>query len=134
VKYIIGYTNKEYLIGELLLPKKTYTAEEKLRGKSEVTPVSEEDLKVLAQNTVFAGLLEQKKIRILDKQPEWALSGETREAGYKKRIAELQKTADTVDELNTKVNALETEKETIVSEAQKRIDDLEAELAALKKE
>lgn len=133
-KYIIGYTSREYLIGNYLIPKKNYNEEEKTRGKKAVLTVTEDDLKILQNNPIFAGLLEQKKVRILDKEPAWAQSGEAREAGYKARIAELEKAVPgKVKGLKEQVNTLEAEKAQIVDEAQKRINELEAEVAALKK-
>lgn len=134
-KYIIGYTSREYLIGAYLLPKKNYNEEEKTRGKKAVLTVTEEDLKILQTNPIFKGLLEQKKVRILDQEPAWAQSGEAREAGYKARIAELEAKGSSkkVKDLESAVDKLETEKTQIIDEAQKRITDLEAELAALKK-
>ena len=132
--YIIGYTSVEYNVGGILLPKKTYTAEEKATGKKEVTKVNEVELKTLRANKVFVALENTKKIRVLDQLPSWAVSGADREAALQARIKELEGKGVS-KKVSTLEAALETsnkEKENITNEAQKVIDELRAENEQLK--
>lgn len=97
-KYIIGYTNVEYRIGDVLLPKRNYDDFEKHHGKKAYSEVTEEQLAVLKENSVFNTLLDNKIIRVLDHIPNFALSGEDRanqrlretEKKYTKQIDKLQ--------------------------------------------
>lgn len=126
-KYIIGYTNLEFNVGGLLLPKKVYTEEEKARGKKNILPVTDEDITMLESNKVFKTLLDTKKIRILDKLPSWAVSGVEREAALQAKITALEATSVTKENHEAAINE-------ITAEAQKVIDDLRAQLAAKNKE
>lgn len=139
--FIIGYTMTEYLLNGILIPKKVYTSEEKARGKKEAVKVSEEQLAVLRSNKVFAALENNKKLRILDKQPAWAVSGADREAALQARIKELEAKKDKgsskdtgkVSELKAALKEAEEKTEAVTQEAQKVIDELRAEIAELKK-
>ena len=146
--FIIGYTMQEYLVGGVLLPKKVYTSEEKAKGKKEAVKIDGDTLESLRQNKVFKALEATKKIRVLDKQPAWTISGVDREAALMARIKELEskkpsgKNVDLEKALkeakkeadNAKKEADNAKKETdnATKEAQKVIDELRAELAALK--
>lgn len=131
MKYIIGYTNLETVVGTILIPKKVYTEEEKARGKKNYTAISEEDLKSLRTNKVFNSLEEGKKLRVLDKLPGWAAAGGERETQLQAQNKALE------DELKKK----DSEKQAIVDEATSTIEDLrkeneqlKAQLAAVPKE
>lgn len=87
-KYIIGYTNIEYRIGSVLLPKRNYNDFEKQHGKKAYSEVTEEELAVLKDNKVFNTLLDNKMIRVLDHIPNFALSGEDR---AKQELLEMKK-------------------------------------------
>ena len=129
--YIVGYTEVEFLVEGVLLPKKVYSSEEKARGKKEITEVGDVVLAQLRANKVFIALETAKKIRVLDKLPGWAVSGADREAALKERIKELEsKKGNSQDK--QKIKDLEAEKESITAEAQKVIDALRAENAQLK--
>ena len=132
--YIIGYTSVEYNVGGILLPKKTYTAEEKATGKKEVTKVNEVELKTLRANKVFVALENTKKIRVLDQLPSWAVSGADREAALVAKIKELEgkKVPGKVSALEAELSAAKAETETVTNEAQKVIDELRAENEQLK--
>lgn len=132
--YIIGYTAVEYNVDGILLPKKTYTAEEKATGKKEVTKVSEEQLVILRANKVFMALENTKKIRVLDNLPSWAVSGADREAALMTRIKELEskKAPGKVTALEAELTAAKAATETVTAEAQKVIDELRAENEQLK--
>lgn len=139
--FIIGYTMQEYLVGGVLLPKKVYTSEEKAKGKKEAMKIDGDTLESLRQNKVFKALEAAKKIRVLDKQPAWAVSGADREAALQARIKELEAKKDKghskdtgkVSELKAALKEAEEKNEAITKEAQKVIDELRAELAQLKK-
>ena len=122
--YIIGYTFNEYLIGNILVPKKVYTEEEKARGKKNYTEVSEDDLKALRTNKVFLALEAGKKLRVLDKLPGWAVTGGERETQLQAQNRALE------EELKNK----DAEKQAIVDEATLTIDDLRKQNEELKKQ
>ena len=129
--YIIGYTFNEFLIGDVLVPKKVYTEEEKARGKKNFTEVSDKTLEALRTNNVFNALESTKKLRVLDKLPGWAVSGGEREAALQAQTKEL--TAKN-SELAEALAAKDVEKQAIVDEATLTIDDLRKEIAKLKGE
>lgn len=139
--FIIGYTMQEYLVGGVLLPKKVYTSEEKAKGKKEAMKIDGDTLESLRQNKVFKALEATKKIRVLDKQPAWAVSGVDREAALRARIKELESKKPSGKNVDLEKALKEAKKETdnakketdnVTKEAQKVIDELRAELAALK--
>ena len=139
--FIIGYTMQEYLVGGVLLPKKVYTSEEKAKGKKEAMKIDGDTLESLRQNKVFKALEATKKIRVLDKQPAWAVSGVDREAALMTRIKELESKKPSGKNVDLEKALKEAKKETdnakketdnVTKEAQKVIDELRAELAALK--
>ena len=139
--FIIGYTMQEYLVGSVLLPKKVYTSEEKAKGKKEAMKIDGDTLESLRQNKVFKALEATKKIRVLDKQPAWAISGVDREAALMARIKELESKKPSGKNVDLEKALKEAKKETdnakketdnVTKEAQKVIDELRAELAALK--
>lgn len=139
--FIIGYTMQEYLVGGVLLPKKVYTSEEKAKGKKEAMKIDGDTLESLRQNKVFKALEATKKIRVLDKQPAWAVSGVDREAALMARIKELESKKPSGKNVDLEKALKEAKKETdnakketdnVTKEAQKVIDELRAELAALK--
>lgn len=139
--FIIGYTMQEYLVGGVLLPKKVYTSEEKAKGKKEAMKIDGDTLESLRQNKVFKALEATKKIRVLDKQPAWAVSGVDREATLMARIKELESKKPSGKNVDLEKALKEAKKETdnakketgdVTKEAQKVIDELRAELAALK--
>lgn len=139
--FIIGYTMQEYLVGGVLLPKKVYTSEEKAKGKKEAMKIDGDTLESLRQNKVFKALEATKKIRVLDKQPAWAISGVDREAALMARIKELESKKPSGKNVDLEKALKEAKKETdnakketdnVTKEAQKVIDELRAELAALK--
>lgn len=125
--YIVGYTNLEFNVEGLLLPKKTYTQEEKARGKKDFLAVSEDDMKKLQANKVFNTLLATKKIRVLDKLPSWAVTGVEREAALQAKISALETTSVTKENHEAAINA-------VTAEAQSVIDDLRAQLAEATKD
>lgn len=125
--YIIGYTNLEFNVEGLLLPKKTYTPEEKARGKKDFLAVSADDMKKLQTNKVFNTLLASKKIRVLDKLPSWAVTGVEREAALQAKISALEATSVTKENHEAAINA-------VTAEAQVVIDDLRAKLAEATKD
>ena len=125
--YIVGYTNLEFNVEGLLLPKKTYTQEEKARGKKDFLAVSEDDMKKLQANKVFNILLATKKIRVLDKLPSWAVTGVEREAALQAKISALETTSVTKENHEAAINA-------VTAEAQSVIDDLRAQLAEATKD
>lgn len=125
--YIVGYTNLEFNVEGLLLPKKTYTQEEKARGKKDFLAVSEDDMKKLQANKVFNTLLDTKKIRVLDKLPSWAVTGVEREAALQAKISALETTSVTKENHEAAINA-------VTAEAQSVIDDLRAQLAEATKD
>lgn len=125
--YIVGYTNLEFNVEGLLLPKKTYTQEEKARGKKDFLAVSEDDMKKLQANKVFNTLLATKKIRVLDKLPSWAITGVEREAALQAKISALETTSVTKENHEAAINA-------VTAEAQSVIDDLRAQLAEATKD
>jgi len=139
--FIIGYTMTEYLLNGILIPKKVYTSEEKARGKKEAMKIDGDTLESLRQNKVFKALEAAKKIRVLDKQPAWTISGADREAALQARIKELEakkdkgssKDTSKVSELKAALKEAEEKTEAVTQEAQKVIDELRAELAELKK-
>lgn len=100
-KYIIGYTNVEYRIGDILLPKRNYNDFEKHHGKKAYSEVTEEQLAVLKENSVFNTLLDNKMIRVLDHIPNFALSGEDR-ANQKLRETE-KKYTEQIDKLQAEL-------------------------------
>ena len=126
-KYIVGYTNLEFNVEGLLLPKKTYTQEEKARGKKDFLAVSEDDMKKLQANKVFNTLLATKKIRVLDNLPSWAVTGVEREAALQAKIAVLETTSVTKENHEAALSA-------VTAEAQAVIDDLRAKLAEATKD
>lgn len=139
--FIIGYTMQEYLVDGVLLPKKVYTSEEKAKGKKEAMKIDGDTLESLRQNKVFKALEATKKIRVLDKQPAWAISGVDREAALQARIKELESKKPSGKNVDLEKALKEAKKETdnakketdnVTKEAQKVIDELRAELAALK--
>lgn len=139
--FIIGYTMQEYLVGGVLLPKKVYTSEEKAKGKKEAMKIDGDTLESLRQNKVFKALEATKKIRVLDKQPAWAVSGVDREAALMARVKELESKKPSGKNVDLEKALKEAKKETdnakketgdVTKEAQKVIDELRAELAALK--
>lgn len=139
--FIIGYTMQEYLVAGVLLPKKVYTSEEKVKGKKEAVKIDGDTLESLRQNKVFKALEATKKIRVLDKQPAWAVSGVDREAALMARIKELESKKPSGKNVDLEKALKEAKKETdnakketdnVTKEAQKVIDELRAELAALK--
>ncbi len=139
--FIIGYTMQEYLVAGVLLPKKVYTSEEKAKGKKEAVKIDGDTLESLRQNKVFKALEATKKIRVLDKQPAWAISGVDREAALMARIKELEskkpsgKNVDlekALKEAKKEADNAKKETDNVTKEAQKVIDELRAELAALK--
>lgn len=139
--FIIGYTMQEYLVDSVLLPKKVYTSEEKAKGKKEAMKIDGDTLESLRQNKVFKALEATKKIRVLDKQPAWAISGVDREAALMARIKELEskkpsgKNVDlekALKEAKKEADNAKKETDNVTKEAQKVIDELRAELAALK--
>lgn len=111
-KYIIGYTNVEYRIGDVLLPKRNYNDFEKHHGKKAYTEVTEEQLAVLKENSVFNTLLDNKMIRVLDHIPNFALSGE--------------------DRANQKLKETEKKYKETEKKYTEQIDKLQAELAEAK--
>jgi len=82
MKYIIGYTSYEYVIGGIRIPKKTASRTEQ-PGPLGVTAVTEEQLAELNKNKLFQRLLEAKSIKILDTRPSWAVTST-------EKISELQ--------------------------------------------
>lgn len=100
-KYIIGYTNVEYRIGDVLLPKRNYNDFEKNHGKKAYSEVTEEQLAVLKENSVFNTLLDNKMIRVLDHIPNFALSGEDR-ANQKLKETE-KKYTEQIDKLKAEL-------------------------------
>jgi hypothetical protein len=100
-KYIIGYTGVEYFIGDVLIPKRSYTEFERQHGKKPYAEVSEEQLETLKKNKVFNTLLQNKMIRVLDHIPNFALSGEDR---ANRRLAEAEKRyTDEVEKLKAEL-------------------------------
>lgn len=87
-KYIIGYTAVEYDINSILLPKRSYTEFEKQHGKKAYAEVTDEQLAMLKENSIFNTLLQNKMLRILDHIPGFALSGEDR---ANRKLAEVEK-------------------------------------------
>lgn len=69
MKYIIGYTPFAYDILGVVIPKK-----EVVRTEAGAVPVTEAQLKELADNSTFISLVEQKSIKVLDTKPSWAIS------------------------------------------------------------
>ena len=126
MKYIVGYSHREYAFGNVLVPKKVYSSEEKARGKKEFTAVGDADLEVLRADKVFSGLEASKKLRVLDNIPGWAKSSADRERELLSQIKAL--------EANDQTAVLKAENEQIKAEAQKVIDGLRKEVAALKKD
>ena len=55
--YIIGYTAIEYDINGILIPKRNYTEFDKQHGKKAYTEVTEEQLAMLQNNSVFNTLI-----------------------------------------------------------------------------
>lgn len=106
-KYIIGYSAIEYEIEGILLPKRSYTEFEKKHGKKAYTEVTEEQLSVLQNNSVFNTLIENKMLRVLDHIPGFALSGEDR-ANRKLEEAEKKYTSE-IEQLKAKLAAAEAE-------------------------
>ena len=124
MKYIIGYTHREYAVGGVLIPKKVYTSEEKARGKKEFTAVEEEKLVILRSDKIFNALETQKKLRVLDQIPGWAKTGADREKELLNKIKSL--------ESNTQLSELKNENEQIKAQAQEIIDGLRKEIEELK--
>lgn len=87
-KYIIGYSAIEYEIAGILLPKRNYSEFEKKHGKKAYTEVTDEQLSVLQNDSVFNTLIENKMLRVLDHIPGFALSGEDR---ANRRLEETEK-------------------------------------------
>ena len=116
-KYIIGYTAVEYDINGILVPKRSYTEFEKQHGKKAYTEVTEEQLAVLQNCSVFNTLIANKMVRVLDHIPGFALSGEDR---ANKKLEEANRK---LEESNNKVE-----------ESTKEIEKLKAELLSAKKE
>ena len=124
MKYIVGYSHREYAFDNVLVPKKVYSSEEKARGKKEFTAVEDTDLEVLRADKVFSGLEASKKLRVLDNLPGWAKSSADREKELLSQIKAL--------EAKDQSAVLKAENEQIKAEAQKVIDGLRKEVAALK--
>lgn len=106
-KYIIGYSAIEYEIEGILLPKRSYTEFEKKHGKKAYTEVTEEQLSVLQNNSVFNTLIENKMLRVLDHIPGFALSGEDR-ANRKLEEAEKKYTSE-IEQLKAELAAAKAE-------------------------
>lgn len=106
-KYIIGYSAIEYVIEGILLPKRSYTEFEKKHGKKAYTEVTEEQLSVLQNNSVFNSLIENKMLRVLDHIPGFALSGEDR-ANRKLEEAEKKYTSE-IEQLKAELAAAKAE-------------------------
>ena len=100
-KYIIGYTGIEYIIGDVLIPKRSYTEFERQHGKKPYAEVSEEQLDALQKNKVFNTLLQNKIIRVLDHIPNFALSGEDR--ANRKLVETEKRYADEVEKLKAEL-------------------------------
>lgn len=115
--YIIGYTAIEYDINGILISKRNYTEFDKQHGKKAYTEVTEEQLAMLQNNSVFNTLIANKMVRVLDHIPGFALSGEDR-ANRK-----LEEANRKLEESNSKVE-----------ESTKEIEKLKAELLKAKKE
>lgn len=106
-KYIIGYSAIEYEIEGILLPKRSYTEFEKKHGKKAYTEVTDEQLSVLQNNSVFNTLIENKMLRVLDHIPGFALSGEDR-ANRKLEEAE-KKYSSEIEQLKAELAAAKAE-------------------------
>lgn len=124
MKYIIGYTHREYAVGGVLIPKKVYTSEEKARGKKEFTAVEEETVDLLRKDKIFNALETQKKLRVLDQIPGWAKTSADREKELLNKIKTL--------ESNEQLSELKNENEQIKAQAQEIIDGLRKEIEELK--
>lgn len=106
-KYIIGYSAIEYEIEGILLPKRSYTEFEKKHGKKAYTEVTEEQLSVLQNNSVFNTLIENKMLRVLDHIPGFALSGEDR---ANKKLEEAEKKySSEIEQLKAELAAAKAE-------------------------
>lgn len=106
-KYIIGYSAIEYEIAGILLPKRNYSEFEKKHGKKAYTEVTDEQLSVLQNNSVFNSLIENKMLRVLDHIPGFALSGEDR-ANRKLEEAE-KKYSSEIEQLKAELAAAKAE-------------------------
>lgn len=106
-KYIIGYSAIEYEIAGILLPKRNYSEFEKKHGKKAYTEVTDEQLSVLQNDSVFNILIENKTLRVLDHIPGFALSGEDR-ANRKLEEAE-KKYSSEIEQLKAELAAARAE-------------------------
>ena len=106
-KYIIGYSAIEYEIAGVLLPKRNYSEFEKKHGKKAYAEVTDEQLSVLQNDSVFNTLIENKMLRVLDHIPGFALSGEDR-ANRKLEEAE-KKYSSEIEQLKAELAAAKAE-------------------------
>jgi len=109
--FLMSYTQFEYVIEGVLIPKKGYSQEQLKSGKKEVVEITSAQLEMLKSNTLFKELLDKKQIRLMDTCPAWALSGEQRisklEAENRANSKSLKSKDDEIAALKAKLAALE---------------------------
>lgn len=103
-KYIVGYTDYEYVINGVFIPKHNYNDAEKAKGKLGYTEIDDSKLAELQKVNVFNSLIDLKKIRVMDHKPSWAVSAEDKANAYKSELeavkAELEATKQKLAESN----------------------------------
>lgn len=109
--FLMSYTQFEYVIEGVLIPKKGYSQEQLRAGKKEVVELTSEQVELLKKNPLFSELLTNKQVRLMNTCPSWALSGEQRisklEAENRASSKSLKSKDDEIAALKAKLAALE---------------------------
>ena len=112
-KYIIGTTSNEYVINNILMPKKSYDDVERSKGKCPYTEVSDTEIELLETSPVYRDLVAKGVIKVLSKLPAFAMTGEEKAVQFKRQLStaekKLEEAESSVTSLNKKLAAKDAE-------------------------
>jgi len=131
--YLLGTTNREYVIDGVCLPKKSYNEREVELGKKTVIEIDDVMYSKLASNKIFQALTKSGDILVRDKAPE---GQETMPELRQKLIRNRDESAKKIADLEDVIRQLqEGNPDTKVQEElHKANEDLTKELGLIKAE
>lgn len=126
--FLLGTTNKEYLLEGVLLPKKAYSDREVELGKKAVVKIDDLMYARLGANKIFQGLVKDGTILVRDKEPE----GMESPAELRDKVRSVKdEAAATITKLTAEIQSLKDELATIKKEALTEIDERDARIKEL---
>jgi DNA repair exonuclease SbcCD ATPase subunit len=90
-RYVTSNLDLEYMIGDLVIPKKTYTREQLASGKRCILPVTKEQYTTLINNSTFKNMVATKQVNISEKQPIDRMTDAEFAKENSKAVRELEK-------------------------------------------